>query len=170
LPLSRSLLDRAQDALADWAGRLGNRGGGISQMAVGSGAGGAGFAGMAKAVVLCVGAASGAAACVAGGVIPTPFEAGHERAPALERRIDPILEESHDQDSGVAYEPATPAKAPPIPKHSRSEAPAAEPAPVAGGEAVESVPEPEPVAVSEPIGESPAGPAAAGSPAGEFGP
>ncbi len=170
LPLSRSLLDRVQDTLADWAARFGGRGGGsdgaLSQMASG---GGAGLAGMAKVVAVCAG---GAAACVAGGVVPLPFEAGHERAPALERSIDIRSENPDSKASGVTYEPAEPVKVPTAPKPDRPERPPAQPEaetpPVATGETVESAPEPEPVAVSEPIGASPA--AAGGSPAGEFGP
>ncbi len=175
LPLSHSLLDRVQDTLAEWAARFGGRGGGegpLSQVAAGSGASGAGLAGVAKVVAVCAGAAGGAAACVAGGVIPLPFEGDRDRAPALERQIEMGSENPSNQASGVTYEPVEPAKTPPAPKPDRPEnlpaKPEAETAPVTDNEVVEPAPEPEPVAVSEPIGESAA--AAASSPAGEFGP
>src|SRR4051794_30337228 len=65
LPLHRSLLDRAHDAFAEVAARLGGRGGGAatSQLATGGGAGGMGAAALAKAAAICIGTAGGAAAC-----------------------------------------------------------------------------------------------------------
>ena len=176
LPLSRSLLDRAHDALADLAARFGGGGSGsdaaLSQVAAG---GSAGAAGMAKVVALCA-AAAGTAACVATGLVPTPLEIGHETAgtPAPERRMEQAIEGPRGDGE---HRPAAPADSPeraPKPRHSKAPATPPVPAPAAppsGGAAeLQPEPEPEPLPVSEPSGESPAGSAAAGSPAGEFGP
>jgi RNA polymerase sigma factor (sigma-70 family) len=175
LPLGGSLLERIQNALGELLGRFGSRGGGdaLPQLAAGGGTG-TGLAGMAKAVTLCV---SGAAACVAGGIVPAPLELGDKQSspPALERRvgaaegpanIEPAPRpESRSGDSGSAktrHEAAPQqAEAPPPPRP--------EPEPVVVAEP-ELVPEPEPAPVAEPSGENAAAPAAAGSPAGEFGP
>jgi RNA polymerase sigma factor (sigma-70 family) len=179
LAVGRSLLERAHDAFAGLAARFGGGGGAtdsaLSQVAAGGGAGGAGMTALAKAVALCVGAAGGAAACVATGVVPAPFEVGQgpaKAAPILERRIDPIVSTRWDRGSGVDYEPApqpAPPEPEPAPAHEDVEqaaTPVSDPVPAAASGAVEYA-EPEPAPVPEPAGEAGS---AAGSPAGEFGP
>jgi RNA polymerase sigma factor (sigma-70 family) len=183
LPLSRSLLDRAHDALTGIAARFGGGGTGtdstLSQVAASGGTRGAGMAALAKVVAICVGTAGGAAACVATGVVPAPLELGHTqaKAPAVERRIDPVITAEWSGESGVEYETApeptsTPQPAPEPPRH--EPAPSAEPVPSPTPEATGATeyvpPEPEPIAVPEPSGESGTTGSSAGSPAGEFGP
>ncbi len=83
LPLGRSFLDRAHDALAALAGRFGGGAASdstLSQVAVAGGSRGAGTVALAKAIGLCVGAAGGAAACAATGVIPVPFAIERDQA------------------------------------------------------------------------------------------
>ena len=75
LPLaSRSLLERAHDALLALQSRLpGQRGAAesaVAQVAAAGGARGAGMAGLAKLLAICAGTAGGAAACVGAGVVP----------------------------------------------------------------------------------------------------
>lgn len=175
LPLRRSLFERAHDAFAELAGRFGGgKADAASQLAGGSGAGGMGAAAVVKVAAICIGTAGGAAACVAGGLVPAPLglQGGHSRPAALERRVEPPV-----PDAGVEYEPAPAPVAPaaePDPKPAkpkRSEkaevAPeAAEPASESG--TVEYAPPPEPEPAAEPA--PPPTEAAAGSPAGEFGP
>ena len=76
LPLSRSLLERAHDALASIASRLPGQEAAtdstISQVATAGGARGVGMAALAKVLAICAGTAGGAAACVAAGVVPAP--------------------------------------------------------------------------------------------------
>jgi Putative zinc-finger len=179
LPLHRSLWERAHDALTDLAGRFG--GGGsetVSQVAAGGGAGGAGATALVKAVAVCVGTAGGAAACVAGGLVPAPLDlaAEHERPQRVERRLSD-LPAPEKPAPVVNYDPEPaapqpePAPPPPPARHEppfESEPVAVEPAPASGG-AVEYTPPPapEPAAEAAPVestGES------SGSPAGEFGP
>jgi RNA polymerase sigma factor (sigma-70 family) len=185
LPLHRSLLERAHDALAELAGRFGGGRGGdtaISQVAGGSGAGGIGVAAAAKAVAVCIGTAGGAAACVAAGLVPAPLDLGGERArpAALERTVERPAPEA---DRTVDYEPAPEATAEPEPKtdpapvhHQKTTEPApaeAEPAaeasePATSSGAVEyEPPAPEPAPVAEP---APVESSEGGAPAGEFGP
>jgi RNA polymerase sigma factor (sigma-70 family) len=180
LPLSRSLLDRAHDALAGLAARFGGGGGvssdsALSQVAASGGARGAGMAALAKVAAICVGTAGGAAACVATGVVPAPLDIGdHQRKTVVvERRLDPGLTAEWSGDSGVEYETAAPAAAPdpdPAPPH-QEPAPEAVSAPAPEAGATEYVPPPpEPVAVPEPSSASGPATTTAGSPAGEFGP
>lgn len=180
LALSRSLLERAHDALAGLTGRLGGGGAdsAASQVAVGGGAGGAGIAAAAKVLAVCAATAGGTAACVATGVIPPPAGVGQDRvkAPALERRIDPAVTEAWSQASGVEYEPASPPPAPdPEPKESNrgnqdvvqaATVPVPEPQATPAAGAVEYAPPPEPVSAPQPAN----GGAGSGSAAGEFGP
>src|SRR4051794_26191302 len=90
LPLHRSLLERAHDALAEAAARLGGGRGGdavASQVAGGGGAGGMGVAALAKIAAVCIRTARGAAARVGTGVGPTPLNPGADRAkPAAPQR------------------------------------------------------------------------------------
>jgi RNA polymerase sigma factor (sigma-70 family) len=180
LPLGRSLLDRAHDAFAGLASRLGGGGGAatdpaLSGVAAGGGTGGVGMAALAKVAALCVGTAGGAAACVAAGVVPAPLEIGtrEEKSPALERTIDPTLAAEPGQDSGVEYEPAPAPEPPePAPPTDRDVKPAAQPAPEsAASGAVEYAPPPQPVPAPEPASEGGSSTGSAGGdPAGEFGP
>jgi RNA polymerase sigma factor (sigma-70 family) len=171
LPLPRSLWERAQDAFGELLGRFGGGSGTASQAVTGSGAGGVAVA--AKIAVVCVGAAGGAAACVAGGLVPAPLGLGaeHDR-PRVERRLSeaPAPETPQPQvESAPAADPKPQAE----PKHSASPEPTAEPEPTPVEEApaesapTEYVPPPAPEPAAEP---APASSAGAGSPAGEFGP
>jgi RNA polymerase sigma factor (sigma-70 family) len=186
LPLHRSLLERAHDALAEVAARFGGRGGGAasSELATGGGVGGMGAAALAKMAVVCIGTAGGAAACVAGGLVPAPLDLGaNQGKPAALERQD---ERSGQMPARIEYEPAPAAKSQPQPEpkasptpvhhHSTPErAPApVEPAPEASetsssSGAVEYAPPPapEPVPVAEP---APVESSESGDPAGEFGP
>ncbi|HST69031.1 MAG TPA: zf-HC2 domain-containing protein [Solirubrobacterales bacterium] len=177
--LDRSLWERAHEALAGLAARLG---GGASEPAsqVAGGTGGVGVAAVAKVAAVCIGTAGGAAACVAGGVIPSPLalSAEPERPRQLERRLAD-LSAPETQAPKVEYAPAPVAPEPkPQPRPERDRPPAAstppaesepvpvEPAPVSGSP-VEYAPPPAPEPVSEP---APAPTSGGGSPAGEFGP
>jgi RNA polymerase sigma factor (sigma-70 family) len=182
LPLHRSLLERAHDALAEAAARFGAGGSGevLSQTASGGGAGGVGVAALAKVAAVCIGTAGGAAACVAGGLVPAPLglEGEHAKPAALERTAP--------SDAGVS----APLEDEPEPATTRPPDSTAHAAPDRDREAVEAEPaaaeatavtEPEPVA-AEPIEYAPPPPvesapepapvesSGAGSPAGEFGP
>jgi RNA polymerase sigma factor (sigma-70 family) len=172
LPLHRSLWERAHDAVAGAVARFGGgKGEAVSQVAVGSGASGAGVATLAKVAAVCIGAAGGAAACVAGGIVPAPLDLGSER-PRLERQV--VDAPAPEPTPQVAYEPAPAPEPEPDrkPSSERQKAPAAaeplaaEPAPASSDGAVEYAPPPEPVAEPAPV----EAPASAGSPAGEFGP
>jgi RNA polymerase sigma factor (sigma-70 family) len=182
LPIGRSLLERAHDAVANLTARFGGGGSGeaVSQVATGGGAGGAGITGLVKVAAVCIGAGGGAAACVAGGLVPSPLDLGSERdrPAALERREADVRVPAVPTPT-VEYAPA-PEQAPepqPKPKPSdppaRSEAPeeaepvVSEPVSTSGGgeyvspPAPEPAPEPAPAPVASPGG---------GNPAGEFGP
>jgi RNA polymerase sigma factor (sigma-70 family) len=190
LPLHRSLLERAHEALAEVAARFGGRGGdaATSQLAAGGGAGGMGAAALAKVAAVCIGTAGSAAVCVATGLVPPPLHLGatEARPAALERQVDQPVQEP----ARVEYEPA-PApepepqpepepepKASPKPAHHQAAAepaPApAEPAPEASESSTSSgaveyapPPTPEPAPVAEP---APVESSEGGDPAGEFGP
>lgn len=184
LPVSRSLFERAHDALAGLAGRFGGGGGtadsALSQVAAG-GSGGAGLAALTKAVAICVGTAGGAAACMATGVVPAPLalEREHSRAPVLERQIDPVIAE--EWGAGGAEPDPEPAPEPsPGPDSATAEQepepepelqPAATTVPEASSGAVEYAPPPAPPPAPAPAPSS-ASPSSAGSgsAAGEFGP
>ncbi|HKA67286.1 MAG TPA: sigma-70 family RNA polymerase sigma factor [Solirubrobacterales bacterium] len=179
LPVTRSLLDRAHDALAELAARFGggpSTDSALSQVAATGGARGAGMAALAKVVAICAGTAGGAAACVAAGMVPAPLEIGHSqaKAPVLERKIGPVVTAEWSHDSGVEYEPApqpTPAEPAPTPIHHDPEPvaqPASSSAPASASGAVEYAPEPAPVVEAASGGGSTG--SASGSPAGEFGP
>jgi RNA polymerase sigma factor (sigma-70 family) len=177
LPLSRSLLERAHDALASIASRLPGQDAAadstISQVATAGGARGVGMAALAKVLAICAGTAGGAAACVAAGVVPAPLDFGPEPAkkPAIERSATSGAAQA---SAGVEYEPAPAAEpAPQPPSQPRKQhdepkpAPEAEPVPSSGG-AVEYTPEAAaPAVVAPPPSE---GGSSSGSAAGEFGP
>jgi RNA polymerase sigma factor (sigma-70 family) len=183
LPLARSLLERAHDAVAGLAARLGGGGGDatLSQVASGGGAGGMGAAALAKVAAVCIGTAGGAAACVAGGLVPAPLGLGAEpaRPAAQERRVERPKPELVDAvDYETTPEATTPQESQPGPQHhhdrpqSESQPAAAVPAPVVSeaatsGGAVEYAPPPAPEPTAEP---APAEASGGGDPAGEFGP
>jgi hypothetical protein len=182
LPLTRSLLERAHDALAGLAARFGGGGAGsdsaLSQVAASGGARGAGMAVLAKVAAICVGTAGGAAACVVTGVVPAPLDLGdhQKKTVVVERRLNPVIAARWSGDSGVDYETAAPPAVPDptptphFPEPAAAPEAASAPAPKATGGATEYVPEPEPVAVPESSRESSPAPSTAGGPAGEFGP
>lgn len=180
LPLDRSLWERAHEAFAGFAARLGGGAGEPVSQVAGGGAGGAGVVAVAKVAAVCIGTAGGAAACVAGGVLPSPlaFSAEHERTQKAERRLAD-LPPPEAPTPRVDYAPAPVApepKARPRPERDRSAADLApptesepvvtEPAPVSGSP-VEYAPPPAPEPVSEP---APTPSFGGGNPAGEFGP
>ena len=171
---SRSLIERAREALSDLYSRLPGRGGAgdsaLSGMAAGGGTKGAGMAGLAK-VVACVGTAGGAAACVATGVLPAPLGLvpQHEERPA-------IVRQANDSPRGIDAPPPEPKPAPVEQPKEKKEKTQAEPA--AGSEpaatstetdAVEYTPAPAPAPAPAPSS-SGSSSSSSGSPAGEFGP
>jgi RNA polymerase sigma factor (sigma-70 family) len=182
LPLPRSLLDRAHDALTGLAARFNGGGGGsdsaLSQVAASGGTRGVGLAALAKVAAICVGTAGGAAACVATGFVPAPLDIDRPqaKAPAVERKLDPVIAAEWSDESGVDYETA-PAPTTPDPE---SAPPHHEPAPVAEtvsapipettSGATEYAPEAAPVTVPESSGAAASTGAGSGTPAGEFGP
>jgi RNA polymerase sigma factor (sigma-70 family) len=177
LPLDRSLWERVHDALAGLASRLSGGAGEPATQVAGGGAGGLGVAGLAKVAVICVGTAGGAAACVAGGIVPMPpgLPAEARQPQRVEHRLADLPQP--DPAPQVEYAPADPKpQAEPEREPERDRIPASEAAPA----------ESEPVAEPEPVSSSgaeyaPPPPAPApepapvvssggGSPAGEFGP
>jgi RNA polymerase sigma factor (sigma-70 family) len=182
LPLHRSLLERAHEALAELGARFGGgRGGGTALPQV-AGGGGMGAAALAKVAAVCIGTAGAGAACVVAGLVPAPLGLGAEPAkPAeLERQVAaPAPEPTRTVEYEPAPEPSKPKPKPephPVQQQAPEPAPApAEPAPEVSeptsSEAIEYAPPPEP----EPIAEAAPAPAPtesaeSGSPAGEFGP
>jgi RNA polymerase sigma factor (sigma-70 family) len=179
LPLHRSLLERAHDAVAELGTRFGagRVGGTALQQVAGGGAGGMGAAALAKVAAVCIGTG---AACVAAGLVPAPPGLGAEpgKPAAVERQV---AAPEPEPTSTVEYEPA-----PEPPEHKpkkhpvRQQAPEPTPAPAepapevsepTSAEAVEYAPPPEPEPIAEPApAPAPAESAASGSPAGEFGP
>lgn len=185
LPIPRSLLERAQEALVGAWARLGGGSGGdagMTQVAATGGTRGAGMAALAKALAICAGTVGGAAACVATGVAPAPLDLGtRDAAPASIERISEGAAEG-SAPPVVEYQPA-PAPEEAEPAHPRgdgrgksaeTDSAAAESAPEAGAAgAVEySPPASEP---TQPAVEPAAAPAestgaSSGGAAGEFGP
>jgi RNA polymerase sigma factor (sigma-70 family) len=191
LPLGRSLLDRAHDAVAGLAARFGGGDASAATMAGGGGRG-AGMAALAKVAAICVGTAGGAAACVATGVVATPLTPVHHEAEAahVSHPLDRAAKRRFlDADAAPEYLPdetnvePPPAVTPvePEAKQHHEAKPDPEPEPE-----VESTPPPEPEAAivsgaaeySPPPPPPPPPPAATsesssgggGDPAGEFGP
>jgi RNA polymerase sigma factor (sigma-70 family) len=167
MPLPRSLWERAQDALGNIFGRHGGEV--ASHAAAGSGAGGVAAV---KIALVCLGAAGGAAACVAGGVVPDPFD--HGRAgdrPRIERRLSEApttVAPEPRVESAPTPDPEPKPKPKPDPAPEPQEPAEVEPAsaePVPAESSAEYVPPPTPKPVAEPAPAS-----SSGSPAGEFGP
>ena len=177
LPLHRSLLERAHDAFTELGSRFGSgRGEAVSQVAAGGGASSAGVVTLAKVAAVCIGAAGGAAACVATGLVPAPPGIGAEaRRPAqLERHVQTPPQ---SRNATVNYESApeaVEAKPEPHPKPVHHPAPEPAPAPAepapevsepaASSGAVEYAPPPAPEPEAAPVESG------GGDPAGEFGP
>jgi len=170
LPLHRGLVERAQEAVSNLAGRF-SGGEPVSQVATG-GAGGGAIA-FVKVAAVCIGTAGGAAACVAGGLLPSPLAEDEPQRPRLERRLADGPVRHPAPSPQVEYEPA---QAEPKPAHEpkpdRAGAPrqplevepaASEPAPVESP-AVEATPVAEPAPEPAPVE------GGGGNPAGEFGP
>jgi RNA polymerase sigma factor (sigma-70 family) len=184
LPLDRSLWERAHEALSGLAARFGDGASEPATQLAGGSAGGLGVAGVAKVMAVCIGTAGGAAACVAGGIVPAPLDLASDREPpqGVERRladlpapdaatpkvehepapVEPNPEPRPEPKRQPERDPAPTAQAPPV----ESE-PVVEPAPVSSSGA-EYVPPPPPEPVAEPaLATSGSG---SGNPAGEFGP
>ena len=178
LSLHRSLWERAQEALSGLAGRVSGGGGDTaSQVAAGGGASG-GAAAFVKVAAVCIGTAGGAAACVAGGLVPAPLGLGDDRQRPKIERLAGTPAPNHEPASAVEYEPAEPEPqqtSEPKPDRERDVRQPAETAPAAGEPApaetapVESAPV-ESAPVAEPVAEPAPAESGGGSPAGEFGP
>jgi RNA polymerase sigma factor (sigma-70 family) len=177
MPPSRSLLERAQDLAASFSSRLPGFGSSESvatQVAAAGGTRGVGMAAIAKLLTVCAGAAGGAAACVATGVLPAPALVPDPASkPAIERPAPGASE-----DEAVDYQPAPePVEVTPPSKSEQPEQQAAtkkketapvsaEPSATTAGAVEYEAPAPEPAGGSEAA--STASPS--GSAAGEFGP
>jgi hypothetical protein len=186
LPLSRSVLERAQELLAGLHSRLPLGGGAadpsVAQVAAAGGTRGAGMAALAKLVAVCAGTVGGAAACVATGVAPPPLDPApqREQPPHVERVSERTVEEA--TPSSVEYQPAPDPPSPPEPEQKHVGEQAAAPAGEASPGASEAAPEASEAsagAVEYSPASAPAAPAApaaessgnsSGSAAGEFGP
>jgi RNA polymerase sigma factor (sigma-70 family) len=175
LPPGRSLLGRLRDALAHFSTRAPGGDVATSQALAGGGSGGVGLAGVAKLLAICAGAAGGATACIATGVLPAPgmgFE--QARTPRIERIAPSIAGPRREGRETAAH--ATPpsearaSKPPPLPEATEPVAQSAEPAP-APSETVEYEAPPPPQVTPAPAASSEgAATSEGGSAAGEFGP
>jgi RNA polymerase sigma factor (sigma-70 family) len=176
MPPSRSLLERAQDLAANLSSRLPEFGSGESaaaQVAAAGGTRGAGMAAIAKLLTVCAGAAGGAAACVATGVLPAPVLVPDPAPkPAIERPAESAT--VANEDEAVDYQPApAPSEAPPSKPAqqpaAKKEGPdpvSAEPSAAPAGAVEYEAPAPEPTGGDEVAST----PSSNGSAAGEFGP
>jgi DNA-directed RNA polymerase specialized sigma24 family protein len=172
LPHSRSLLERATELLEGLQARLPGVGGSaesaMTQVATAGAAQGAGAATLAKALMVCAGAAGAATACVATGVAPRALDPLHRTAEPTIERVSPVAIQQ------LAPEP-TERVTPPPPEPSEANEPEApapqeesppEPAPVESGAVEYAPPPPEATPPPAPAPEEPE----SGSAAGEFGP
>lgn len=153
VPLDRSLLERVQDALGRFAEQFG--GGGGAAAAKGTT--------LVKATTACIATAGGVGACVATGLLPTPWPATGRAAPP---RVERPAAAAPAEDLSMPKKP-TPLAREGVPERAKpTPDPASEPS------MVEAAPPPAPEPVSEPAPEpmSAAPPSGDGSPAGEFGP
>ncbi len=181
LPASRSLLERIQELFAELGSRLPGAGGGAesaTQVATAGGASGAGMAGLAKVLTLCVGTAGGAAACMSAGVLPAPVDLlpGQPKSPAIEREASPPVEVVGGIRDEPPPAPVEPTRSPAKPKQpSQTDTGDAAEAPASTGAVEYVAPTPEPPVPAPEPAPAPAPPsepssASSGSPAGEFGP
>ncbi|HEY5709154.1 MAG TPA: hypothetical protein VIS51_07140, partial [Solirubrobacterales bacterium] len=126
-------------------------------------------AALAKLLAVCAGAAGGAAACVATGVLPDPLAGGNPPPhPAIERAADNPV-----RDAAVEYEPAPapePQPNPPAKREPKDEAEDASADVAATPTGAVEYEAPPPVEVPPPVTESAPAPPSSGSAAGEFGP
>jgi RNA polymerase sigma factor (sigma-70 family) len=172
LPPSRSLLERAHELVDGLSSRLAGTGGAGDSAAVKiaatGGPKGAGLVALGKVLALCAGAAGGAAACVATGVLPAPdLTPQHTRKPVIER---PLPRRVEAKTSAVEYEPASPPTSQPEPNPPPQEEPeGARPEPAAAPPGAVEYEPPAPAPAPEPASPSGEG-ASSGSAAGEFGP
>jgi RNA polymerase sigma factor (sigma-70 family) len=176
LPASRPILERAHELLASLHARLPGQSGTtdttMAQVAAAGGTRGAGMAALAKVLAICVGAAGGAAACVATGVAP-PIDLGPSQVqrPTLERPAKRITDSPTSEGGDIAYEPAPPApdpapqEKPPDPQPTSAPTSTSSPA---GG--VEFTPEAAPATAAAPVEGGGSIDSSSGSAAGEFGP
>jgi RNA polymerase sigma factor (sigma-70 family) len=186
LPLGRSLLDRAHDAVVGLAARFGPGGDStVGGFASAGGSRGAGVAALAKIAALCVGTAGGAA-CVATGVVPTPLEPQRQqRAAHVVKPLDREAKRAWAIEASVEYETEAPVETAPAPEsepvHEAKSQPAAEahesepppePEPATSSGAVEyEEPASAPVVSAESSSlSSSSSSSGGGNPAGEFGP
>ncbi len=172
LPVSRSLLERAQEFFLGLHSRLsGASDNGLTQVAATGGTRGAGMAALAKALAICAGTVGGAAACVATGVAPAPLGIApqHSTEARIERVSQRAIEEAAPPP--VEHEPApAPASQPPQQPQPEPEAEPVEPAQeTTEAGAIEYVPPPEPAPAPAPPAVESSG-SSSGSAAGEFGP
>jgi hypothetical protein len=171
LPVSRSLLERAQEFVVGLHSRLPGSGGsgdaGVSQIAAAGGTRGAGMAALAKALAICAGTVGGAAACVATGV--TPVSLGIEPAHSTQARIERVSPQVEEEATAppVTYDPAPAPEPQPQPAPQTEPAPEPEPSSPAPSEA--GAVEYTPPAETAPPPAEPAGGSGGGA-AGEFGP
>jgi hypothetical protein len=174
LPVSRSLLERAQEFLVGLHSRLPGSGGsgetGVSQIAAAGGTRGAGMAALAKALAICAGTVGGAAACVATGVAPVPL--GMEPQHATPAKVERVSQSAVDEVVAppVVYEPAPAPEPDPEPAQQAEPEPEPEPSSPAPetseAGAVEYTP---PAETTAPPAAAPAAGSSGGA-AGEFGP
>lgn len=170
LPVSRSLLERAQEFVMGLHSRLpgsdGSSDTGVSQIAAAGGTRGAGMAALAKALAICAGTVGGAAACVATGVVPAPpgIEPEHSTQARIERVSPQAVEEVTAPPA--TYEPAPAPEPQPQPAPQAEPTPEAPPPTASEAGAVEYTP---PVETALPPAAEPAGGSGGGA-AGEFGP
>jgi RNA polymerase sigma factor (sigma-70 family) len=176
LPVSRSLLEKAQEFLVGLPSRLPGSGGsgetGASQIAAAGGTRGAGMAALAKALAICAGTVGGAAACVATGVAPAPL--GIEPQHATRAKIERVSQRAVEEVTAppVVYEPAPASEPQPQPAAQPEPEPEPEPEPASPAPemseagAVEYAPTAE--TASTPAAEPAEG--SSGGAAGEFGP
>jgi DNA polymerase-3 subunit gamma/tau len=174
LPLSRSLLERATEFLEGLQARLpgvdGSAESAMTQVATAGAGHGAGAATIAKALMVCAGAAGAATACVATGTAPTalgPLDRTVE--PRIVRVLPASIGQPALEPAGEASPPPAPAPEPTGSREPNRPMPSAdgrpEAAPVESG-AVEYAPPPPEAA--PPPAHAPEEPS--GSAAGEFGP
>jgi len=164
-PSSRSLLERAHEALSGLASRLPGVGGAdpATQMAAVSGAG---VTGLAKTLAVCAGVAGTATACLVTGALPDPLAGGYPPPrPTIGRAAD------RPRAAAVEYEPA----AAPEPRREPKREPKDEAEDVSAGAAATPTSAmeheaPPPVEAPPPAAEDTASSPPSGSAAGEFGP
>jgi RNA polymerase sigma factor (sigma-70 family) len=171
LPVSRSLLERAQEFLVGLHSRLHGSGGsgetGVSQIAAAGGTRGAGMAALAKALAICAGTVGGAAACVATGVAPAPL--GMEPQHATRAKIERVSQRAVEEVTApppVVYEPAPEPQPPPAPQ---PEPEPAQPSPAPETSEAGAVEYAPPAETASPPAAVPADESSGGA-AGEFGP